>query len=172
MFRIIDKLSSVISNITMVVSCLFILLMAIHITLDVLLRHVLGTSFQSTLEIVSYYYMVCAIFLSLSFVEKKHEHICVDVLIERFPKGLKYPTYMFGCLLGVIYFAMLGYQGLLDALRATYNMETAMANYTFYIWPSRWALPIGFFAICLATFSNMLEAYKKKSVLYPKNNVY
>ncbi|RQW62638.1 TRAP transporter small permease [Vibrio viridaestus] len=172
MYRVIDKISSVISNVTMVVSCIFILLMAIHISLDVLLRHVMGTSFQSTLEIVSYYYMVCAIFLSLSYVEKQREHICVDVVIERFPQWLKYPVYMFGCFLGIVYFAMLGYQGFLDATRATLNLETAMANYTFYIWPSRWALPIGFFAISLATLSNMLEAFRKKSILYPTTNMY
>ena len=161
----IERVASVTAKATLVLSSLFIALMALHITLDVALRYFIGTSFQGTLEVVSFYYMVCAIFLSLAYVEYKREHICVDVVVNRLPESWHLPLYVFGCLLGILYFAMLGYQSGVDAWRATQSQETAMANFTFYVWPSRWALPLGFFAICIATFANMIKAIAQGKVL-------
>jgi len=161
----IERFAAFVAKATLVLSGCFIALMALHITLDVVLRFVFGNSFQGTLEVVSFYYMVCAIFLSLAYVEYKRDHICVDVVVDRLPEALKLPLYVFACLLGIVFFSMLGYQGMLDALRATQSQETAMANFTFYIWPSRWALPIGFFATSLATFANMVKAIATRKAL-------
>lgn len=157
-YKSIERCAAFAAKATLVLSTCFIALMALHITLDVALRFFLGDSFQGTLEVVSFYYMVCAIFLSLAYVEYRREHICVDVVVDRLPQAMKLPLYVFACLLGIIYFSMLGYQSTLDALRATQTQETAMANFTFYIWPSRWALPVGFFATSIATFANMAKA--------------
>ncbi|MBR9884400.1 MAG: TRAP transporter small permease [Oceanospirillales bacterium] len=161
----IERCAALAAKATLILSGCFIALMALHITLDVVLRFVFSTSFQGTLEIVSFYYMVCAIFLSLAYVEYKREHICVDVVVDILPEALKLPLYVFACVLGIVFFSMLGYQSTLDALRATQSQETAMANFTFYIWPSRWALPIGFFATSLATFANMVQAIATRKAL-------
>ncbi|WP_328716276.1 TRAP transporter small permease [Halomonas elongata] len=161
----IETLSDWINHATLILGALFLILMALHVTLDVALRYFVGRSFPGTLEIVSFYYMVALVFLPLAYTERMGEHINVDVLVGRFPPSVQLALYLFAGTLGVIYFAMLGYQGYLDALEATASQETAMANFTFYLWPSRWALPLGFGAICLAIVANMLKAIRLRQAL-------
>lgn len=161
----IETLSDWVNRATLVLATLFLILMALHVTLDVALRYFVGQSFPGTLEIVSFYYMVALVFLPLAYTERMGEHISVDVLVGRFPPAVQLALYLFAGVLGIIYFAMLGYQGYLDALYATASRETAMANFTFYLWPSRWALPLGFTAVCLAIVANMLKAIRLRQAL-------
>lgn len=153
-----ETLSAWVARSALMLSALFLMLMALHISLDVVLRYVVGKSFPGTLEVVSFYYMVAVVFLPLAYVELKQEHISVDVLVGRFPPRVQLLLYLFAGSLGLLYFGMLCYQSFLDALRATTRMETAMANFKFYLWPSRWALPVGFAAMCLAILANMIKA--------------
>ena len=162
---ILETLSAWISKAALVLSALFLILMALHITVDVTLRYVIGTSFPGTLEVVSFYYMVGVVFLPLAYVELKREHISVDVLVGHFSPRVQLVMYVFASLLGLVYFGLLGYQSLLDAIRATKGLETAMANFTFYLWPSRWALPIGFSAMCLAILANVAKALRLRQAL-------
>ncbi|WP_445462725.1 TRAP transporter small permease [Halomonas sp. V046] len=161
----LERASVLLSQATLALGGIFLVLMALHVSLDVVLRHLFGNSFTGTLEIVSFYYMVGVVFLPLAYVELKREHISVDVLVGRFPQRVQLALYLFGASLGLIYFGMLGYQGAIDAIEATQRAETAMANFTFYLWPSRWALPVGFAAICLAILANMAKAIRLRQAL-------
>ncbi|WP_010628933.1 TRAP transporter small permease [Halomonas sp. KM-1] len=165
MTRTIEILNDWVAKLALTLAALFLLLMALHVTLDVALRYLFGKSFPGTLEVVSFYYMVAVVFLPLAYVELKREHISVDVLVGRLPASLQLILYLFACSLGLLYFGMLCYQSYLDAMRATTRMETAMANFRFYLWPSRWALPVGFGAMMLAIFANMLKALRLRQAL-------
>ncbi|PAU79427.1 TRAP transporter small permease [Halomonas salipaludis] len=158
--RIFESLSEWVAKSALVLATMFLVLMALHVSLDVGLRYVFGKSFPGTLEIVSFYYMVAIVFLPLAYVELKQEHIRVDVVVGRFPPLVQLLFYLFACTLGLIYFGMLCYQSYQDAVRATLRAETAMANFKFYLWPSRWALPVGFAAMCLAILANMIKALR------------
>lgn len=149
----------------MTVACLFMLLMMAHITADVAMRFLFGGRLIGTLEIVSFYYMVVIVFLSLGFVELKGEHIRVDLFAQMLPRGVQLGLYIFACLLGLIFFGMLGWQTAKDAIGATSRAEEAMSNFTFYIWPARWALPIGFAGIWLAVLSNLLKSISLRQAL-------
>lgn len=152
------RINQLISRSALVLGCIFLLLMTLHITLDVVIRNFFSRGVPGTLEVVSFYYMVCAVFFPLAYVESRNEHITVDVFVQRLPKKMQFYLYLFACLAGLIYFGMLFYQSFLDAIRATQRLETAMANFKFYLWPSRWALPIGFFAICLSITANIIKS--------------
>ncbi|MGJ7462120.1 TRAP transporter small permease [Halomonas sp. MA07-2] len=158
--RTFETLSEWIARIALVLAAMFLLLMALHVSLDVGLRYFVGKSFPGTLEVVSFYYMVAIVFLPLAYVEFKQEHISVDVVVGRFSPSVQLVFYLFAGTIGLIYFGMLCYQTYLDAVRATVRMETAMANFRFYLWPSRWALPVGFGAMWLATLANMIKALR------------
>ncbi|TVP43475.1 MAG: TRAP transporter small permease [Halomonas sp.] len=149
----------------LVLAALFLVLMALHVSLDVGLRYLFGKSFTGTLEVVSFYYMVAVVFLPLAYVELQQEHISVDVVVGRLPPAVQLTLYLLAGVLGLIYFGMLCYQSYLDAVRATVRMETAMANFKFYLWPSRWALPVGFAAMCLAILANMIKALRQRQAL-------
>lgn len=158
--RTFETLIEWVAKSALVLAAMFLVLMALHVSLDVGLRYIYGTSFPGTLEVVSFYYMVAVVFLPLAYVELQQEHISVDVLVGRLPRSLQLTLYLFAGALGLIYFGMLCYQSYLDALRATLRLETAMANFNFYLWPSRWALPVGFAAMFLAILANMIKALR------------
>lgn len=163
--RIVESLSQWVAKSALVLAALFLILMALHVSLDVGLRYFFGKSFTGTLEFVSFYYMVAVIFLPIAYVELKREHISVDVFVGRFSPPVQLAFYLFAGTLGLVYFGMLCYQSYLDAVRATVRQETAMANFTFYLWPSRWALPAGFAAMCLAILANMIKAVQQRQAL-------
>ena len=155
------RMVRLLNRVFLVASGLFLILMMLHIAIDVILRNA-GISIQGTLEVVSFYYMVCLVFLPMGYVELKHQHIRVDLIAQRLPQSLQVGLYVLSCLIGLLFFGMLGWQTLLDAIQATQSAQTAMANFTFYIWPARWALPLGFLGLCCAVFSNLLLALKER----------
>ncbi|MFD1697361.1 TRAP transporter small permease subunit [Roseibium aestuarii] len=154
-----------INNAVMAFACLFGVLMMAHITVDVVVRFFFGGQLIGTLEIVSFYYMVIIVFLCLGFVELRGEHIRVDLFAQMMPKAIQLALYVFACLLGLIFFGLLFWQSTRDAISSTGRAEEAMSNFTFYIWPARWALPVGFGAVWLAVLSNLLKSLAERRAL-------
>lgn len=133
---------------------IFLVLMMLHVTADVVMKYLFNAPIVGTLETVSYYYMVSVVFLPLAMIELRQEHVVVDLLFRRFPARLRIAVYLFGVAVALIYFGMLTYQTFIDALKATAEKETVMANFLFYVWPSRWGLPIGVGSLMLAILLN------------------
>ena len=146
-------------------ACLALALMMLHVTADVALRTLAGQPLTGTIETVSYYYMVLAVFLPLAWVERRGEHIRVDLFVQLLPAGAQLALYLFACLLGALFFGAMAWQSTLDALRATRGLETIMSNYLFYIWPARWALPLGLWAAVLAVLANAARALTRRQAL-------
>jgi TRAP-type C4-dicarboxylate transport system permease small subunit len=139
-------------------AALCLLLMMGQIVLDVLLKYLLNTPIEGNLEIVSYYYMVGVVFLPLAMVELRHEHINVDLFVRLLPMAGQCFVYVFGSLVSAVFFAVLAYQTFLDALEATRVGEIMMGSIYVTIWPSRWALPVGFTLVCLAVLLHTWRA--------------
>lgn len=150
---------------TITAACVVMGLMMAHITLDVGVRYFVNGQIVGTLEWVSFYYMVALVFLAFGYVELKNENIRVDLFAQMMPKSVQLGLYIFACLLGLIFFGMLFWQSLVDAIKATGRAEEAMSNFRFYIWPARWALPIGFAGALLAVLSNLLKALTQRQAL-------
>jgi len=109
---------------------------------------------SGTIEVVTYYYMVTIVFLPHSLVELRSQHIYVDLFLRPLSQKTQLWIYIFGCVLGIIYFSGMTYQAFFDAVKAITQKETVMSNYLFYVWPSRCALPMGrvsFFGIAALT---------------------
>ncbi|MCA1775675.1 MAG: TRAP transporter small permease [Loktanella sp.] len=150
---------------TLTVACLVMLLMMSHITLDVGVRYFVNGNLVGTLEWVSFYHMVVLVFLAFGYVEYKNENIRVDLFAQMMPKPVQLGLYLFACMLGLIFFGMLFWQSLDDAIRATQRSEEAMSNFRFQIWPARWALPIGFGGALMAVVANLLRAVTRRQAL-------
>lgn len=136
---------------------IFLTLMMLHVSADVVMKYLFNAPIIGTLETVSYYYMVSIVFLPLAMIELRQEHVVVDLLFRRFSKSLQIAVYLFGAALALIYFGMLTYQTFLDAMKASAEKETVMANFLFYVWPSRWGLPIGIGSLMLAVALNAVK---------------
>lgn len=165
MIETLDRITARIDRVLLVVGCVFLAAMMIQITVDVLLRAVFNTSVPVTLETVSYYYMIFAVFLPLSYVERQNAHIKVDLFTQLMPERVQFALHLLACVVGVGFFGALAYQSFLDAVEATINQQTVMSNVIFYVWPSRWALPIGFAATCIAIINNMATAVVRRRAL-------
>ncbi|ATI41282.1 C4-dicarboxylate ABC transporter permease [Pacificitalea manganoxidans] len=150
---------------TATAACVVMLLMMAHITIDVGVRYFVNGQIVGTLEWVSFYYMVALVFFALGFVEYRNENIRVDLFAQMMPKSVQLGLYIFACVLGLVFFGMLFWQSLHDAIRATGRGEEAMSNFRFYIWPARWALPIGFAGVLLAVLANLLRAIVRRQPL-------
>lgn len=161
----IDSLSRAIDRVLLALGCVFLVAMMVHITADVIARAVFNSAVIGTLETVSYYHMVLAVFLPLAFVERTGENIRVDLFAQMLPRYGQLALYVIACLIGLLFFGALTWQSALDAWNSTMRQETIMSNFLFYIWPSRWALPIGFAAAFLATFNNLLRSLSRREAL-------
>ncbi|MBY6047837.1 TRAP transporter small permease [Vannielia litorea] len=150
---------------TVTAACVVMLLMMAHITLDVGVRYFVNGQIVGTLEWVSFYYMVALVFLAFGYVEMKQENIRVDLFAQMMPAPVQLGLYILACLMGLAFFGMLFWQSLTDAIKATSRAEEAMSNFRFYIWPARWALPIGFAGALLAVLSNLLKSITRRQAL-------
>lgn len=134
---------------SLVTACTGLLLMMFHISLDIVLRYFFGVSLVGTIETVSYYYMIAVVFLPLAFVERKSEHIQVELFLQYCKLRTRNFAYIFGRLISIIFFSMLTYQSWQDAVRYTRIGEVPM-GLDLPIWPSRWILPVSFALLVLA----------------------
>lgn len=134
-----------------------LLLMMIQTAADVVMANLFGWPIEGNLEIISSYYMVLVVFLPLAVVELRHEHITVDLFVRLLPRGGRRAVYVFGYLVSAAFFAILTFQTWLDAMNAWRIGEIIMGRTYLTIWPAKFALPAGFFAILLAT---LLHAWK------------
>ncbi len=164
------KLITFTSRLFMFISSIFLVLMMVHVTVDVLMKYFFNSPIEGTFETVTYYYMISVVFLPLAMVELSNEHIYVDLFVRRFTNKIQQGVYIFACLTGIVYFSIMTFQTFIDALKATAERETVMSNYLFYVWPSRWALPIGMGCMVLALALNIGRAFQAGKALEPQKD--
>lgn len=165
MMDLIDRLAAALDRLLLGAACALLALMMLHVTADVVGRFLFNTPIIGTLETVSYYYMVGAIFLPLAWVERRGEHIRVDLFAQRLPRTIQLALYVLACAAGLAFIGMMFWQSLHDAMRSTARAETIMSNFMFYIWPARWFLPVGLGVMALAILLNAIKALRRGAPL-------
>jgi len=156
--NMIERLVRMGSNGLAYLGGVFLLLMMIQIVVDVIMRGVFNSPIEGNLEVVSVYYMVGVVFLPLAMVELRHEHISAELFVVMLPHRLQSFIYAACCVIALVFFAVLGWQTLLDAINATEINEMLMGSIFVVIWPSRWMLPVGFFMIACCIALHMWQA--------------
>lgn len=146
------------ANLLAVVAGLALLLMMIQTVTDVALGHLAGSPIEGSLEVISSYYMVMIVFLPLAMVELRHEHINADLFVRMLSKPAQRVIYVFGALVTLAFFGILGWQTWLDALESLAIDEVLMGSIYVPVWPAKFALPIGFLAISLAVVLHIAKA--------------
>ncbi len=131
------------------ISGVAVLLMMLQTVVDVAMNNFLGKPIEGNLEVMSVYHMVMVVFLPLAFVELKHEHITVELLIQTFPDWLRRLVDGFGYAVSAAFFGILSYQTWIDAIESYRIGEILMTSLFITIWPAKFSLPIGFTAIAL-----------------------
>jgi TRAP-type C4-dicarboxylate transport system permease small subunit len=155
----LDRAVHRISQLLLAVAGLALMLMMVQMVVDVLMRNLLNRPIEGSLEIVSVYHMVAVVFLPLAIVERRHEHITVDLLVHSLPAGLRRYITVFGYLVCAVFFALLAYQTMIDALAAFAAGEILMSSIYVLVWPARFLLPIGFFLMLMQVVLHAWQAW-------------
>ena len=118
-------------------------LMMIHVVVDVLARAFFRVALPGTIEVVSSYYMVMAVFLPLAMVQRRDAHIMVNLFTEWMPARRVYKLDTFVRV--VFALAAIGFVLVTGevAIEKTVIQEKIVTSDGFvWIWLSRWILPI------------------------------
>jgi TRAP-type C4-dicarboxylate transport system permease small subunit len=158
---IVDRLTHRIAVVLMAVAGLALMLMMIQMVVDVAMRNFFRRPIEGSLEIVSVYHMVAVVFLPLALVERRHEHITVDLLIHRLSPGTRRAVTVLGYVVCAIFFAVLSYQTLLDALEAFRINEILMSSIYITVWPAKFLLPIGFSLMLVQVLLHAWQAWSQ-----------
>lgn len=129
-----------------------VLLMMLHVALDVVLKYLFNRPVPATVEIVSYYYMVAAVFLPIAWSEKISAGITVDLFLLRAPYWLRLSAACLALLMAAAAYLLLTANTAQKALQAYHEREVVMGPLMLPTWPSRFILPLSFLiasGICL-----------------------
>ncbi len=126
-----------------------LVLMMVQTVADVVADQFFSRPIPGNLEVISVYHMVLVVFLPLAFIERRHEHIQVDLVYQLMPRALQRITLVLGYLLSAGFFGILTWRTWGDAMKALAKNEMLMGNVYVIIWPAKFVLPIGFGAIGL-----------------------
>lgn len=159
----IDRCMSAATKLLMWIGCLAVVLMALHVTGDVLRRSLFNQGFLGTTEIVSFYYMVAVVCLPLAWVERRDEHINVEILFLKLPPAGKRVLLAFSSLCSGAFFAVFTYRSWLDALSAYSTGETMMGYAEIVIWPARFILPVSFALVVVVCVGQLARAFRPGS---------
>lgn len=132
------------SNRLLDVSGVLLLIMMLHVTLDVGMKYFFNRPVPGTLEIVSYYYMVGAVFFPIAFVELTRSSVAVDLFYSMMPRRMKIACMVLVLLGCAAVYGGLGWISYGDALRSFSRSEVVMGPVTVLVWPSRFVLPVSF----------------------------
>lgn len=141
----------------MVIAGVMMCVMMLHISADVFLKYVFNKPLTGTVEAVQYYYMIGVVYLPLALVQQRNRHISVELLFDRLPSWGQRACDGFGLICAAIFFGILAYRSLLDAVSAWQIGEIIMGSATIPIWPSRFFLPISFGLICLVSIVRLID---------------
>jgi len=132
------------SNLTLIVSGVFLFAMMVHVTGDVVMKYALNKPIPGTLEIVSAYYMVAGVFLPIAAVELVRAQISVDVLYQYLPRAMQIFCMLLVLVGAFAVYAVLAYTSFGDAMRSWRIREVMMGNVLVSVWASRFVLPVSF----------------------------
>ncbi|WP_180901446.1 TRAP transporter small permease [Martelella soudanensis] len=140
----VNAVLTMLSRAFAVVAGATVLMMMLHVAADVLLKYFFRMPIVGTLEIVSNYYMVAAIFLPLAAIEKSRGHLFVELFTARLGPRPTLVLDAFGCLMLAVFALCVTWMTTVEAIDRTEAGEMIDAvYYTIPVWPTRWFPPLG-----------------------------
>jgi len=140
MKRLLDGLSWLAGLIASVA----VVAMMLHVTIAVILRVGFRAPASGTMEIVSYFYMVAAVFLGIFVAAWQNAHIRVDVIANLLPARVQAVTDRLAELVMLGFFVFFAWGLWRTALKKTEQREEVDAIFAHLtVWPSRWLAVAG-----------------------------
>jgi TRAP-type C4-dicarboxylate transport system permease small subunit len=169
-FRIIDRFSRFFHWVILALTGISVALLVPMMFLvagDVIGRYIFKSPIPAVFEINSNFLMVIVVFFPLAYVHRHGEHVFVTLFTEKFPPRIKAALDTFSVTLGAVVFGLIGWYGVIFALKATKVREYSPGIVDLPVWISKWIVPIGAFAFCVEL---MLSGAKQiKTMINPSS---
>lgn len=163
-----EKAIKAIASILGIVATLATLVMMISIAIDVAFRILYNRSVPGVLEI-SETALVTAVFLGLAYTGATNSHIAVDLLTERLKKPVLRWVLTAAWALSTGFLVWLLFATVTRAIPSFLSRETRMGLVAWPIWPSRWIIVIGIFAMLLVAVVNLVRTATGREILGADN---
>ena len=158
MIDLIDRIASVLARLTLWLAAVLLLLMAFHVTADVVSRSVFNAPIAATLEFGTYYYMVAASFLALGYAQMRDHNVSVDILIHGAGARVRMIVECVALIVTLIYAATFTWASTLSALEKTQaGAYTLTQFFNLATWPSRWILVVAGAVFSLVVLAQILR---------------
>jgi TRAP-type C4-dicarboxylate transport system permease small subunit len=155
----IDRAAQWASGALLFFGCIAVILMAVNVTADVVLRGTLNWGIYGTTEIVSFYYMVATVCLPLAYIELRDEHINVEVVYQILPASVQRLVLAFSIFCTGSFFAIFAWRSWYDSMVALSTRETLMGYAEIPIWPARFILPISFALVVVICVLRLVKVF-------------
>ncbi|MGI3165771.1 TRAP transporter small permease [Pseudooceanicola sp. 200-1SW] len=130
---------------TTAVACIFVIIMMLHVSADVVARTFFHSPLIGTTEIVAAYYMVALAFLPIAWISRQRGHIIVELFTSHLPKRKLKALDAFAGVVTLAYVCLFVWKLFEIAIEKTHIREAWESATGFIeIWPSRWIVPAGF----------------------------
>jgi TRAP-type transport system small permease protein len=124
-------------------------------TLDVILRSIFNSPLPEMFQLTEFM-MVAVVYLAIAYVQQLKDHIKIEIVTEWLPRKVQEGLDLFGCLVGLIIFAVITWQSGRLAWEAWETQDYTMGIVQFPLWPAKTILPIGVGLFCLRLFLDIL----------------
>ena len=131
------------------------ILMAL-VSLNIILRYVFSSPLSGTLEMTELL-MVPMVFMPLAFAQKSGGHIRADILYIRIPYPYKKPLDIVINVIGFLVCVLFVWQTSKDAFAAYQIRDITAGHVRIITWPFRVTIPIGFLALAIRFFYQLVS---------------
>jgi TRAP-type C4-dicarboxylate transport system permease small subunit len=138
-------------------SVLVILFVMAFVGAEVLMRYVFNSPIPGHLE-GSELLMPIIVFLAISYTQRTHGHVGMDLLIETLPEGGRRVLQIVTLALSVFICAVLAYYSARNAHQLWLYDDVTMTPPYFKTWPAAAAIPLGYGLISLRMILQLLSA--------------
>lgn len=160
MINLIDAIASTLARLTLWLSAVLLLLMAFHVTADVVSRSFFNAPIAATLEFGTYYYMVAASFLALGYAQMRDHNVSVDILIHGAGRKVRMIVECAALIITLIYGVAFTWASTLSALEKTrVGAYTLTQFFNLATWPSNWILVVAGVVFCLVLLAQILRLF-------------
>jgi TRAP-type C4-dicarboxylate transport system permease small subunit len=148
----------IIAFVTKTVGSAVLILMALQIVIDVLMRNLLGSGFPATVDLVSKYYMILVSFLPIAYSELLRRQVEASIFTDMMPSRLHPMIYAFGFVLSFLVYGLLTWGTMKEALTQTSRGAYVEAGaILFPTWIGYWVLPVCFGLMALVLAMRLFE---------------
>lgn len=148
--KIIDRLTAL----GALIGGVFTVVMTVIVSYAVVARYVFNRPIGWSEEIATYL-MVWAVFLGAAYTLKADAHIGVDILISNLKPGVKRIFLCFHYLVGIVFFAILFYQGI-DMVDLSLKMGSRSMAIEFPLYIAHLSVPVGSALLILQCIHKLL----------------